>query len=355
LVEVGDTLDVPRSSRYVGLEEFLTAAELDIAVVMAQPNLHGRLVGLALRAGLHVIVDKPLALELTVAWALVEIAEAKGLTLSVLHHDRTTPYGRELRRRIDAGQIGRVESFVCSGKGYYGGYDLLNAAPHLLNSVRGLSNADLTWVQGTLWAGGSLATEKDIVWGPGGFGLVAGEHALLTAGMSDGSLVTLWHQHHAQPVAESSVVLVRGSEGQLGLASNGLYASAQTGFGPNVGWERLALPSEQGPVPGLAVDESQADLWFVHELVCALDNGRQHPSSGREAALGLEVIMGGLASHFHHGGGRVALPNVDRRHPLRKARAAAGLGAPHVAPAGFDEWLAAERARLAEEPASSMS
>ncbi len=348
LILVGDALGVPRSRRYAGAEELLMAEDLDIAIVMSRPDLHPGLVELALEADLHVVVDKPLALELVDAWALVEKAESKGLALGVLHQDRTTPHARELRRLIDAGQIGRVDSFICSGKGYYGGYDLLNAGPHLINSVRGLSSAEFTWVQGTLWAASRIATAHDIVWGPGGFGLVAGEHVLLAAGMSDGSLITLCHRHLGQPAAEHSRVLVRGSEGQLGLFSGGLYLSRQTVVGPGVSWERVQLPPEDERVPAAVSGAQSADLWFAHEFVRALDEGRQHPSSGREAALGLEVIMGALASHFERGGARVSLPNADRAHPLRRARAAEGLADPAPAPEAFDDWLAAEIGRLSQ-------
>ena len=45
-------------------------------------------------------------------------------------------------------------------------------------------------------------------------------------------------------------------------------------------------------------------------------------------------------------GGRVELPQTDRRHPLLRWREQAGLGPPEVMPRGYGEWLEVEDKRL---------
>jgi predicted dehydrogenase len=62
----------------------------------------------ALEHGLDVLVEKPIATNLSEGHALVESARRSKRRLAVGHVERFNPAVRELRRRMDAGEIGRV-------------------------------------------------------------------------------------------------------------------------------------------------------------------------------------------------------------------------------------------------------
>jgi predicted dehydrogenase len=67
------------------------------AVVIATPTASHEALGLAcLRAGVHVLVEKPIATDTTAARRLVEVAEDSGLVLQVGHVERFNPAVLEL-------------------------------------------------------------------------------------------------------------------------------------------------------------------------------------------------------------------------------------------------------------------
>ena len=87
----------------------LVERERPEAVSVAVPTSeHLRVAGDLLGLGCHVLVEKPIAATLDEARALVALAEATRRVLRVGHVERFNPAVVELRRRVAAGEIGRV-------------------------------------------------------------------------------------------------------------------------------------------------------------------------------------------------------------------------------------------------------
>jgi predicted dehydrogenase len=81
-------------------------AHIDL-VVIASPNAtHAELAALALNAGKHVVVDKPFTATAAQAVQLAQLAESKGLLLSVFHNRRWDSTTRTALRLLDAGLLG---------------------------------------------------------------------------------------------------------------------------------------------------------------------------------------------------------------------------------------------------------
>lgn len=77
------------------------------AVVVATPHAtHHRLAREALDAGLHVLVEKPLAVTAAQAWDLVSVAESHGLHLSVGYTYQYAEAARFVREAVRSGGIG---------------------------------------------------------------------------------------------------------------------------------------------------------------------------------------------------------------------------------------------------------
>lgn len=78
-------------------------------VVIAGPNwTHAPLAEAALRAGKHVVVDKPFTLTLAEARTLAELAAERGLLLSVFQNRRWDGDFLALNALLQAGRVGRV-------------------------------------------------------------------------------------------------------------------------------------------------------------------------------------------------------------------------------------------------------
>tara|TARA_R100000365_G_C2748490_1_gene80171 strand:- start:9887 stop:10837 length:951 start_codon:yes stop_codon:yes gene_type:complete len=90
-----------------GIEELINAG-IDIAVVAVPTRFHE---GAALRladTGVHTLVEKPIAETLDAGRRMVEAFDRKRLVGAVGHIERFNPALQELRRRLEAGELGNV-------------------------------------------------------------------------------------------------------------------------------------------------------------------------------------------------------------------------------------------------------
>lgn len=90
------------------VEELLAKARPDAAVVAVPTQGHFETAGKLLDAGVHVLVEKPIAATPTEARALAAKAVERGALLVVGHVERFNPAVRELKKRLLAGMLGRV-------------------------------------------------------------------------------------------------------------------------------------------------------------------------------------------------------------------------------------------------------
>lgn len=79
------------------------------AVVIATPTrTHDKIAIEMLNAGKHVLVEKPLAIDVPSAEKIVEVAKAQGLLLAVGHIERHNPVVKFVKTAIEKGQFGKV-------------------------------------------------------------------------------------------------------------------------------------------------------------------------------------------------------------------------------------------------------
>jgi predicted dehydrogenase len=104
--QTAERLDVPRA--YESFEEVLDDAEV-AAVHLATPNrLHVEQASRALRAGKHVMCEKPLAMTPAESAELVRLARASGRAAGVNYNVRYYPLCREAAERAQGGTLGEV-------------------------------------------------------------------------------------------------------------------------------------------------------------------------------------------------------------------------------------------------------
>lgn len=94
--------------RYADYHEMLAAEKPELCAVATESGLHAQ-VGLdVLRAGANVIIEKPLALSLADARALIAEAEARGLKLCACHQNRFNKSIQKIRSAVEEGRFGRM-------------------------------------------------------------------------------------------------------------------------------------------------------------------------------------------------------------------------------------------------------
>ena len=100
--------DFPDARFGSDLAAMLAARDVDTVLVATPPSRHHAMALAALRAGKHVWVEKPLALTVAEGRELVDAARATGTTLFVDETFLYDPLVREMKRVIDAGELGDV-------------------------------------------------------------------------------------------------------------------------------------------------------------------------------------------------------------------------------------------------------
>ena len=141
----------PGVSGYAGYGELLHSGEVDAVVVAVPHRLHSQIAGEALRAGLHVLVEKPLDVSITEAGELVRTARQSGRVFAVMLNQRTSPLFGRAREIVQGGLLGELKRSVWIVTNWYrtqayydsgdwralwrgeGGGVLLNQAPHNLD------------------------------------------------------------------------------------------------------------------------------------------------------------------------------------------------------------------------------
>lgn len=88
--------------------ESLIAAGIDIAVVAVPTRFHEDAAIKLAAAGVHTLVEKPIAESVEAGQRMVEAFEAAGLVGAVGHIERFNPALQQLRKRIEAGDLGEV-------------------------------------------------------------------------------------------------------------------------------------------------------------------------------------------------------------------------------------------------------
>ena len=97
-----------RAPTFADYREMIERARPHAVTVVVPTTLHYRVASDAIEAGCHVLIEKPIASSCDEGADLVVRAADKGVALSVGHVERFNPAVRELKRRIDAGELGTI-------------------------------------------------------------------------------------------------------------------------------------------------------------------------------------------------------------------------------------------------------
>ncbi|MGU5714519.1 Gfo/Idh/MocA family oxidoreductase, partial [Aeromonas taiwanensis] len=93
------------------LDEVLADDTVDLVVIATPNDTHAPIARQALLAGKHVVIDKPFALDLAEAEALVVLAEEQQRLLSIFHNRRWDGDFLTVRRLLAEGALGQIAQF----------------------------------------------------------------------------------------------------------------------------------------------------------------------------------------------------------------------------------------------------
>lgn len=96
---------------YPTIDDMLADPEIDAVSVCLANAAHAETSIKALRAGKHVLCEKPMAISLEECEAMVTAAKESGKRLMIGHNQRLAPAHKKAKELISSGQLGRVITF----------------------------------------------------------------------------------------------------------------------------------------------------------------------------------------------------------------------------------------------------
>jgi len=114
---VANLVEKSGAKGYSSYEELLNDSNVDAVDICLPHNLHGPVALAAMRAGKHVIVEKPFTINLAEADQIIGEAKSRGLKLMVAENMRFIKAYEVAKRLVDSKVIGEL----CYVRGYTGG------------------------------------------------------------------------------------------------------------------------------------------------------------------------------------------------------------------------------------------
>lgn len=275
-------------------DDLLRPDVVDLIVNLTPPQAHAETTRRALRAGLHVYSEKPLATTLEDARDLIALAARSNRVLACAPGTILGPAQQTARRMIDAGELGRIwgaaatliypgpdlwhhdaDRLFAPGAGAVfdmGVYDVA-ALVHLLGPVRRVAAG-----------GGRARDERTIQAGPRAgerFPVVALTHASALLFFERGATATLTVSFDG-PGARRSELEIYGTDGTLGLPRSGDFAGACHLSRAMGRWDEVApvFPWEGAAWPIGVLDAADA-----------VRTGREPRASATQAFHVLDVLI----------------------------------------------------------------
>ena len=155
-------------------DEMLEQADLDAVTIATPTHLHKQHVLAAIKHGLHIMLEKPMAPALAEARAIVRAADKAKRILTVYQPHRAAGYFQHLKKIIDSGRIGEVYHIRRGSFRFvrrndwqsltkYGGGMLNNYGAHGLDQVLALTGYDVKKLFCNLRRVASLGDAEDVV------------------------------------------------------------------------------------------------------------------------------------------------------------------------------------------------
>ena len=94
--------------RYTDYKQMIEENRLDLISIATESGLHGEISLYCIEHGIHVIIEKPMAMSLEEADRIIALSEEKGVKVAACHQNRFNIAVQEMRQALEAGRFGKL-------------------------------------------------------------------------------------------------------------------------------------------------------------------------------------------------------------------------------------------------------
>lgn len=153
-----------RIRRYTDYEKMLKECRPELVAIATESGIHAKIALYCIGKGVHCIIEKPIAMSMEDAEAIIRLADEKNVKVSACHQNRFNIAVQEVKRAIDEDRFGKMSHGSIHvrwnrNQGYYeqaswrGGWDsdggaLMNQCIHGIDLIRWLMGNEAETVYG---------------------------------------------------------------------------------------------------------------------------------------------------------------------------------------------------------------
>lgn len=276
---------------YESAEEMLRHHKLDLTAVATPSGSHGEIALQALRAGSHVLVEKPMALSLAQAGLLIGEAKRMGLCLGVCHQNRFNKAAALTKTLAENGKLGQLSHGAAvvrwsRDKAYY------DAAPWrgtweqdggaMMNQC--IHDVDLLlWMLGKpkkIWGWTANRTHRYIE---------AEDLGVAVIEFESGAIGTVEGTTAVYPENLEETLTVLGSRGTVKLGGKSVNRVEVLRCGALTEEEEQSLARQNSEEPPNIYGLGHRPLY--HDMICAIREGRPPLVDGAAGYRAVETVL----------------------------------------------------------------
>ena len=113
LLEKHDLAQSRQIRKYTDYKELIAETKPELISIATESGKHAEIALYCIEHGIHVIIEKPMAMSIQDADAIIQKAEEKGVKVSACHQNRFNIAVQKMRQALEKGRFGKL-SHSCS-------------------------------------------------------------------------------------------------------------------------------------------------------------------------------------------------------------------------------------------------
>jgi len=289
-------MDVAGIPVYADYTAMLREIKPQLVAIATPSGLHAQQALDCLAAGAHVIIEKPIAMNMADAHRIAEAAEQAGLIAGVNLQNRFNPAVAELKSAVDSGRFGTIYN-ASMNLNWYRGDDYYNSAAWRGTKAQdggAMMNQSIHGIDLLNWMLGGKPVEVTAFTGTLARGIESEDLGLALLRYPGGALVNLTCTTLRYHGAEEQTLEINGECGCVRLGGSSAHMVELWRFDDNAPDEEAAMRRRYGKNPETVYGHGHS-LHYADVLRAIQENDRPLVDAA-EGSRALEIILGAYES-----------------------------------------------------------
>ncbi|MEG2199517.1 MAG: Gfo/Idh/MocA family oxidoreductase [Anaerovorax sp.] len=283
-------------SVYVDYKEMLEKEEIDAVTICTESGYHPEIAIYSMNQGKHVITEKPMALSVEDADAMIHAGQANRVKLCVSHQNRFNPPIQKLREAVEKGRFGRLIAGNARilwnrNQGYYsqapwrGTYQLdggclMNQCIHNIDLLQWMLGGDIDWVNGAV---GNFMHDY----------IAAEDYGSIQLGLKEGIIGNVEGTVCVYPTNLEETLTIMGEKGIVAIGGVAVNKIETWRFADGLDTEEEVMTLCNGEVESVY---GNGHTPLYRDFIDAIENDRKPYIDGKDGKIAMQIILAAYKS-----------------------------------------------------------